>query len=84
MLAGFDFQTEAGSDFIFYKYTLNFPKLFLIKNVEKKGKAIRASFSIAYPHCVNIWRFEMTTDKNTFVITSRSERLRPKTQLNSF
>jgi len=26
----------------------------LIKNVEKKGNAIRASLSIAYPHCVNI------------------------------
>jgi hypothetical protein len=54
MLAGFGFQTEPGSDFIFYKYTANFPKLFLIKNVEKKGNAIRASLSIAYPHCVNI------------------------------
>jgi hypothetical protein len=54
MLAGFDFQAEPGSGFIFYKYTVNFPKLFLIKNVEKKGKAIRASLSIAYPHCVNI------------------------------
>jgi hypothetical protein len=54
MLAGFGFQSKPVSNFIFYKYTLNFPKLFLIKNVEKKGKAIRASLSIAYPHCVNI------------------------------
>jgi len=53
-LAGFDFQSEPGFQSIFYKYTLNFPKLFLIKNVEKKGNAIRASLSIAYPHCVNI------------------------------
>jgi len=59
MLAGFGFQTEPRSNFIFYKYSMNFPKLFLIKNVEKKGKAIRASLSIDYPHCVNIWRFEM-------------------------
>jgi hypothetical protein len=54
MLAGFDFQSKPGSNFNFYKYTVNFPKLFLIKNVEKKGNAIRASLSIAYPHCVNI------------------------------
>jgi len=54
MLAGFDFQSKPGFKFIFYKYTTNFPKLFLIKNVEKKGNAIRASLSIAYPHCVNI------------------------------
>jgi hypothetical protein len=50
---------------------MNFPKLFLIKNVEKKGKAILTGITIAYPHCVNIWRFEMNNDKNTFVITSR-------------
>ena len=54
MLAGFGFQTGREPIFIFYKYTMNFPKLFLIKNVEKKGNAIRASLSIAYPHCVNI------------------------------
>jgi hypothetical protein len=54
MLAGFDFQSASGSNSIFYKYTINFPKLFLIKNVEKKGNAIRASLSVAYPHCVNI------------------------------
>jgi len=54
MLAGFDFQSKPGFNFIFYKYTVNFPKLFLIRNVEKKGNAIRASLSIAYPHCVNI------------------------------
>ena len=40
MLAGFGFQTGREPIFIFYKYTMNFPKLFLIKNVEKKGKAI--------------------------------------------
>jgi hypothetical protein len=33
---------------------MNFPKLFLIKNVEKKGKAIRTGISIAFPHGVNI------------------------------
>jgi hypothetical protein len=53
-LAGFGFQSKPGSNFIFYKYSANFPKLFLIKSVEKKGNAIRASLSIAYPHCVNI------------------------------
>jgi hypothetical protein len=54
MLAGFAFWDK--EDFIrfFYKYRANFPKLFLTRNVEKKGKAIRAGISIAYPHCVNI------------------------------
>ncbi len=33
---------------------MNFPKLFLIKNVEKKGKAIRLGIWIAYPQGVNI------------------------------
>ena len=54
MLAGFGFQNKEIPGLFFYKYTMNFPKLFLIKNVEKIGKAIRASLSIAYPHCVNI------------------------------
>jgi len=63
---------------------LNFPKNFLRKNVEKKGKAMRTGISIAYPHCVNIWGFEMINDKNTFVITSRRRAHQPGTQLNSF
>jgi len=54
MLAGFDFQSAPAFNLFFYKYTINFPKFFLIKNVEKKGNAIRASLSVAYPHCVNI------------------------------
>jgi hypothetical protein len=32
---------------------------------------MRIGISIAYPHCVNIWEFEMSDDKNTFVSTSR-------------
>jgi len=54
MLAGFDFQKEIKSIFIFYKSTMKFPKLFLRKNVEKKGNAMRAGISIAYPQRVNI------------------------------
>jgi hypothetical protein len=54
MLAGFDFQKERKSVFIFYKSIMNFPKLFLRKNVEKKGNAMRAGISIAYPQHVNI------------------------------
>jgi hypothetical protein len=83
MLAGFDFQNEKNADYIFYNYNMNFPKFFLIKNVEKKAKAMRTGISIAYPHCVNIWRFEMINDKNTFVITSYPKS-RQSTQLNSF
>jgi hypothetical protein len=54
MLSGFDFQKERKSVFIFYKSTMNFPKLFLRKNVEKKGNAMRVGISIAYPQYVNI------------------------------
>jgi hypothetical protein len=54
MLAGFGFQKPEKGEYIFYKYVMNFPKIFLIKNVEKKGNAIRTGISIAYPHCVNI------------------------------
>lgn len=53
-LAGFAFQIKENFQKIFYKYALNFPKLFLIKNVEKKGKAMLTGIPIAYPHCVNI------------------------------
>ena len=63
---------------------MNFPKLFLSQNVEKKANAMRTGISIAYPHCVNICGFEISNDKNTFVITSHPESERPKTQLNSF
>jgi hypothetical protein len=54
MLAGFDFQNVRKSVFIFYKYTMTFPKLFLKKNVEKKANAMRVGISIAYPQHVNI------------------------------
>ena len=54
MLAGFEFQNDRKSIFIFYKSTMNFPKLFLRKNVEKKGNAMRDGISIAYPQDVNI------------------------------
>jgi hypothetical protein len=54
MLSGFDFQKERKSVFIFYKSTMNFPKLFFRKNVEKKGNAMRVGISIAYPQYVNI------------------------------
>jgi len=67
---GFGFQNEMSPGLFLYKYGINFPKLFLTKNVEKKGKAMRMGISIAYPHCVNICGFEMSYDKNTFVITS--------------
>jgi len=53
-LAGFGFQNERNPGLFFYKYAVNFPKLFLIKNVEKGGKAMRTGISIAYPHCVDI------------------------------
>jgi hypothetical protein len=53
-LAGFGFQNAKKPGFLCYKYPANFPKLFLIKNVEKKGKPIRTGIPIAYPHCVNI------------------------------
>jgi hypothetical protein len=35
-LAGFGFQDKKKSGSFFYKYPVNFPKLFLSKNVEKK------------------------------------------------
>jgi hypothetical protein len=54
MLAGFGFQKMKNPALIFYKYQTNFPKLFLRKNVEKKGNAMRVGFSIAYPQSVNI------------------------------
>jgi len=54
MLAGFGFQNKRNPELFFYKYAVNSPKLFLIKSVEKKGKAIRTGISIAYPHCVDI------------------------------
>jgi hypothetical protein len=78
MLTGFGFQPEEKSVNLFYKYLRNFPKLFLSQNVDKKGNAIRIGISIAYPHCVNIWGFEMSDDKNTFVITSRQRAREPE------
>jgi hypothetical protein len=54
MLAGFGFRKDKKSVFTFYKSKLNFPKHFLRKNVEKKGNAMRAGISIAYPQDVNI------------------------------
>jgi hypothetical protein len=45
---------EARIQFYFLQIHYEFSKTFFDKNVEKKGNAIRASLSIAYPHCVNI------------------------------
>jgi hypothetical protein len=84
MLSAFGSPQKDKQGFIFYKYPVNFPKLFLSKNVDKKANAIRIGISIAYPQDVNIWEFEMRDDKNTFVITSRQRVPRTRTQLNSF
>jgi len=46
MLTGFDFQIKGNRALFFYKYPMNFPKLFLKKSVEKKGKAIRKGISM--------------------------------------
>ena len=54
MRAGFGFWSEEKTVRIFYKYLLNFPKVFLSQNVDKKGNAIRTGISVAYPHGVNI------------------------------
>jgi hypothetical protein len=54
MLPGFGFWVEEKTVKYFYKYLLNFPKVFLSQNVDKKGNAIRIGISVAYPHCVNI------------------------------
>jgi hypothetical protein len=54
MLTGFGFWPEEKSAKFFYKYLRNFPKVFLSQSVDKKGNAIRAGISLAYPHCVNI------------------------------
>jgi hypothetical protein len=55
MLAGFVFYKVEKSISLFYKSVGNFPKLFMIINVEKRENAMRTRISIAYPQDVNIW-----------------------------